>query len=94
MMYFNIVTLTLHNVTMTSQKPRKRNNKMKQTVINEVMFFNEISLWRYFIEKNNNIHFFFSANKTFGVIKVMDFYRNGSSCYSTIFLNVTSGQLN
>ena len=42
-MYFVNATLTLHNVTLTSQKPCEHNNKCdcaaKQSVINEVMIY-------------------------------------------------------
>ena len=58
--YFDIVTLTLHNVTPTSQKPCKYNNKLDcseknpQYAINEVFFY-KILLSDILLKKNINI---------------------------------------
>ena len=63
MIYFDTISLTLHNVTLMSQKPCYKITSVaaKQTVLNVVyVFFNKISQKQYFIEKF--INFIYSAD--------------------------------
>ena len=56
----------------------------QQLVLNEVyVFFNKN---RYSDILINTINFINSVDKTFGVIKIMDFNMTGPRCYSAIFL--------
>ena len=52
----------------------------KQTAINEVYSINEV----FSIEYHSS--FIYSVDKTFRVIKIMDFNRTVPRCYSTFFL--------
>ena len=55
----------------------------KQTVINDVYDFS--IKYRYSTISLKNHNFNYSVDKTFGVIKIMDFNRTGPRCYSPIF---------
>ena len=74
--YFDNVTMMLHNVTLTSQKPCKHNTKCDCSITDGLL-------------KNHN--FICYVDKAFRLIKIMDFNRTGPTCYSTIFPNVSSG---
>ena len=78
--YFDNVKLTLNNVTLTKNHANKITSVIaaKQTVINEVYVFSII--YRYSDILLNNHNFIYSADKSFRVIKIMDFDRTGLRC--------------
>ena len=61
-------------------------NVAKQTVRNEVYVFSIKCGYSDILFKKNNINFIYSVNKTFRVIKIMDFNRAEPTCYQLIFL--------
>ena len=85
--YFDNVTLTLHNLTLTRNHANTISSVIaaKQTVINEVYVYSII--YRYSDILLNNHNFIYSVDKSFWVIKIMDFDRTGPRCYmnNTIF---------
>ena len=84
--YFDNVTLSLHNVTLTVQLGQY-NNKFNCSETNGYnipqmkfqVFFKKISLLLYFIEKN-------PINFIYSVERIMDFNRAEPTCYRTFFL--------
>ena len=83
--YVDNVTLTLHNLTLTSQKPCQHIYKCDCSKTNgykwSLCFFNKISLQRYFFLKT--IDFIYSVDKRFWVIKILDFNRTGLNSWTT-----------
>ena len=100
--YIDNVMLTLHNVTLTSQKSYKHNNSVitsKQTVRNEVYVVVVVVVFsiKYchsdILLKKNPVNFIYAVDKTFRVIKIiiMDFNRSEPICYRTNFPYANSG---
>ena len=89
-----LLFMDFDNVTLTSQKPCLHNNKLIYSEINGCNIPQYTSLKRrcysdIFLKK---INFIYPADKTFRIIRIIDFNRAEPTCYRTNFHCAISGE--